>query len=198
VNPRRAPLTLGVVVAVAGLVLLVHPSAADLVLLRSTSSDNSLGERVSYTTLGFTVIRHYPLGAGWGAYFRFLGTELVPNPRQLPWYHNDYLQLATEIGVLGLLVFGWIWLAVLRLGLTALRRTRDIYQHAVIAGLFITVVAMLVQAATDQFFWRSDIAPHIWIVAGLLLAAVNLTYNVRPRLSVRPVEVTEEADRTIA
>jgi O-antigen ligase len=132
------------------------------------------------------VIRHYPLGAGWGAAFFRTPNGLTPGTTNVdwPWYHDDYLQLATEVGIPGLAVFLWLWLVLLRRGLRAYYRSRDTLQGALIVGLIASLFAMLVQAATDQIFWHADVGPHIWIIAGLLLAAATLVEQnpVEPQL----------------
>ena len=47
-------------------------------------------------------------------------------------------------------------------------RATDSNQGGPAAGLTAAFLGMLVQAATDQFLWHADIAPHIWIMGGLL------------------------------
>lgn len=174
---RRAAGLIALTVLMYTAVQVVHPGAATLVSSRLHTFDHSAQERLDYLTLGRDVIVHYPVGAGFGAAFTEGPRGLQPDYRSWPWYHDDYLQLATEVGVLGLLAFAWIWVVVMRLGLRAYRRAAVGAHAGIIVGLMAAITGMLVQAATEQFFWRADIAPHIWIVAGLLLAACTLVHN---------------------
>lgn len=170
-------------VAVIALVLVfVHrsePAATSLVSSRfqTTNTDQSLTARQDFYTIGTEVVKHYPFGAGWGSAFviGLYGLQPTHDPSSdWPWYHNDYLQLATQIGIPGLLLFLWIWWFILRQGYRSYRGSEGTLQAAIFAGLIASIVGMLVQANTDQFFWRTDIGPHPWIVAGLLLAGVRL------------------------
>jgi O-antigen ligase len=169
------------IVVVAGAYFVVtatQPSATTLVSTRLNDvyAQQTIVERQDYLALGWSVIKDYPLGAGWGAAFHqtLFGLAEDHTASAVPWYHNDYVQLATEIGPAGLAAFLWLWAAILWLGLRTLRSVKDANQRALVLGLFCAVPAMLVQAATDQFMWRSDVGPHVWMIAGFLLAAVAL------------------------
>jgi hypothetical protein len=175
---KRALYLLGCIFLLYWAVTIIQPGAATLVSERANSTNElSITQRQDWLQLGLGVVERYPLGAGWGA--AFTPTASGPEPDHFwftdwPWYHDDYLQLATEIGIPGLGVFIWLWFFILRSGIRACTSLRGSPQFGLITGLLAALVGMLVQASTDQFFWRTDIGPHIWILAGLLLAAVSL------------------------
>lgn len=188
---RRAVALLAVVLLTFAAVQILHPGSATLVSARLHTFDNSTQARLDYLSLGEAVILHYPLGAGWGAAFDQTPAGLVEshNPdTDWPWYHDDYIQLATEVGLPGLIAFLWTWFWVVRAGIRAYRGARESPHAPIVLGLLIAVLAMLADAFTDQFFWRSDIAPHIWIVGGLLLAAISLMGRPSPDAEPVPVE----------
>ena len=172
-KPGRAVGTLGVLAFVGIVIEVLHPGAGTQILLRANDFDRSIAARVTYETTGFQVIQHFPLGAGWGAWFQLTpgGIQAIPG---YPWYHDDYLQLATEIGVLGALSMVVILVSMLSLGWTEARRAANPDKSALVAGLTAAFIAVLVQTGTDQFLWHADIAPHIWIVGGLMLSGVLL------------------------
>jgi putative inorganic carbon (hco3(-)) transporter len=177
---RRLAALLGLLAFVFVAIQLAQPGSSTIVSVRlnaTAQTDPTLGERQGYYALGEQVLLHYPFGAGWGAAFILgpSGLQADHNPNDWPWYHNDYLQLATQVGIPGLIAFAWIFLYVFRRAVQTSRRVRNRGEFAVIVGLVAALAGMLVQAGTDQFFWRTDIAPHIWILVGLLLAATNLT-----------------------
>ncbi|MDQ2744527.1 MAG: O-antigen ligase family protein [Chloroflexota bacterium] len=169
---RRALGLVAVALIAWAVLLAVQPHAATLVAGRIGRYDNSIQARQSYLTLGMHVIEQYPLGAGWGAAFVETPTGLQPS-NQAPWYHNDYLQLGSEIGIPGLLAFLALWLILLRLTRRAVLRLQGT-QRAISAGLLAACCGLLLQAGTEQMFWRANIAPHFWIVAGFAMAAANL------------------------
>jgi O-antigen ligase len=176
--PRhRAVALIGVAILGYATVKTLSPDSASRVSARLGTFDSSLQERISSLSLGQEVIAQYPLGAGWGAAFVLTPSGAVAdrNPGTAwPWYHDDYLQLATEIGVLGLIAFLALWFRIFRLGLRAYRAARDGPHGAIFIALLSALVAVLFQAGTEQVLWHTDIAPHVWIVGGLLLAAVCL------------------------
>jgi O-antigen ligase len=180
---RRIAVLVVVVVGAYSMVVATQPSATALVTARLTDaySQGTITERQNFTQQGIQVIEDYPLGAGWGASFHptLFGLAEDHASNDAPWYHNDYLHLATEISPAGLAAFLWIWVAILWLGVRTLRLVKNPNQRALVLGLLSAICGMLVQAATDQFFWRTDIGPHAWIIAGLLLSAVAL-YHVSP------------------
>jgi O-antigen ligase len=172
-KPRRAFATVGLLAFVGLVIEAVHPGAGSQIVLRANDIDRSIQARETYETTGLQVLMHYPFGAGWGAWFRLVpgGIQAIPG---YPWYHDDYLQLATELGIPGLLSLLAILGSVVWTGWTAARKAYDPNNAAIVAGLTAALVGMLVQTATDQFLWHADIAPHIWIVAGLMLSGVML------------------------
>lgn len=172
-RPGRAAFALAAVVVVAFVVEVVHPGAGSQILLRANDFDHSIAVRENYQSLGFQVVQRFPLGAGWGAWFQRTPGGVQPISG-FPWYHDDYLQMATEIGIPGLLSMLAILGSLVSLGWRTSRRVIDPTKMAVVAGLTAAFIALLVQTATDQFLWHADIAPHIWIVAGLLVSSVVL------------------------
>jgi O-antigen ligase len=172
-RPRQAFATVGVFIFIAMIIEVVHPGAGTQMLSRANDYDHSILTREQYQAIGFAVIEHFPLGAGWGAWFARTPTG-VQAVSGFPWYHDDYLQLATEIGVAGLLSMVAILVSVVSRGWRAARTATNPTRAALVAGLTAAFIGMLVQAATDQFLWHADIAPHIWIVGGLLLSAAAL------------------------
>ncbi|HEV3309626.1 MAG TPA: O-antigen ligase family protein [Chloroflexota bacterium] len=172
-RPRQAFAIVGVFGLVVLAIEIVHPGAGGQIALRANDYDHSIAARQQFQAIALGVIQHYPFGAGWGAWF-----ALVPGGVQpvagFPWYHDDYLQLATEIGVLGVLPLLAIILSVIFTGAKAARNATDATKAAVVAGLTAAYIGMAVQTGTDQFLWHADIAPHIWIVAGLVLSGAAL------------------------
>lgn len=192
-RPRQGLSALALAVGVIGIVELLHPGAAGQFLARANSYDSSIIARENYQAIGFEVVKDFPFGAGWGAWFTRVpsGVQAVSG---FPWYHDDYLQLATEIGIAGLAVLLWILGSILLMGLRASRRALRPTQAALLAGLTAAMIGMLVQTGTDQFLWHADIAPHIWIVAGLLAAGANLALTDHERKSTidRSVALAED------
>ena len=84
--------------------------------------DSNLGGRVAATMVSWEIFCQHPvLGTGVGgnmpAFRQILDTDLVELKPAVYWYrhlHNQYLQIATELGLVGLAALAWIFWALLR------------------------------------------------------------------------------------
>ena len=84
--------------------------------------DSNLGGRVAAIVVSREIFRQHPiLGTGVGgnisAFQQILDTNLPELKPAVYWYrhfHNQYLQIATELGIAGLVVFAWIFWELLR------------------------------------------------------------------------------------
>lgn len=144
---------------------------------RLNFSDNSVAERVAYLHTATATVQAYPLlGGGWGSNFELIGDVLVPLFRRndLPFWHNDYLIVATQVGLPGLAVFLWIWASLIVTGVRAHHRAPSGPLRTYLLLLIAAVVAMFTQAFTDMFYWRNETGPLIWLVVGLICATLNL------------------------
>ena len=160
-------------------------------------SDNSVAERVTFTNTALATLRVYPLtGAGWGANFSLVGGELVPDfyPGSIPFWHDDYLIVATQVGLPGLAVFIWIWLALAVAVIRARRRAPPGPLRTYLFVMTAALAAMLTQPLTDMFFWRDDSGPLIWLVVGLICAAINLVDDER-RGDPHPLPLSRARER---
>ncbi len=148
-----------------------------LVRNRLDFSDNSVAERVVYNRTATAALRANPLlGGGWGSNYYLYGDVLVPlfDQNDLPFWHDDYLLVATQVGLPGLAVFLSIWVSLIWGTLRARRRAPPGPLRAYLLVLLAALVAMLFQAATDMFFWWNETGPLIWLVVGLACAAINI------------------------
>lgn len=89
-------------------------------------------------------------------------TEFFPNP------DNLILTLWVEMGLAGLIVFGWI---VIRYIVTGFRnlKTQDSKLKALAAGLLAAMVAMLVHGFLDTPYFKNDLAVVFWALVGLVV-----------------------------
>lgn len=83
--------------------------------------------------------------------------------------HNEYLQLAAELGIIGLIIFIWLMFAYFYYGLKILKREKERYKQGVIIGLMGSVMAFLI----DSIFWfplhHSFTSSLFWLCLGLLV-----------------------------
>lgn len=137
----------------------------DVTRTEVTDANFSVIERIAHWQAALAMWRdHLWLGVGAGNY------AVVYDQYNLPrWYeplghaHNVYLNFAAEAGLLGLLAYGWLWLAALW---QALRRAtaRDPFVSALGAG----ILGGLAAASVHNFFDNLWVQ-HIYLTLALLL-----------------------------
>jgi len=130
-SPRAVAGVLTVMIITLSVVWLASPSFQSRIEasrdeMRSTFTehryDTSFGGRVAAIKVAGEIIRQHPLfGTGVGgniAAFRdLLDTDFQDLKPSIYWYrhfHNQYAQVATELGLVGLLALGWIFWELMR------------------------------------------------------------------------------------
>ena len=91
--------------------------------------------------------------------------------------HNCYLQLASEIGFVGLFCFFWI---MARLYYYTLNQLKYCYEKnknlfAMIVGLLSGVSAFLVHSFFDTHFYSLQLSVYIWFTIGMLVAVCKIS-----------------------
>jgi O-antigen ligase len=121
-------------------------------------------------TLG--IIKAYPLfGTGLGT-FRFISRSVLPS--SLYYAHNDYLNLASDAGLVG---FGLAGAAMAFWGSIVFRaKARGLsgFRRIMLAGPVAAVAALLFHSVSDFNLQIPGNAFHFFLMMGLALAIVNL------------------------
>lgn len=138
-------------------------------------SDASTMKRESYLISGFEAFKVFWFtGAGWGnGYSYYSGAGLVKTGFY-PWYHNDYLNLAVQVGVFGLGLYLTFWSKILVFAFRQVTRSSNTQYTGYIRGSFAGLISALVAAAFDHVLWRPDMAGFVIWLVGILLVAINL------------------------
>ena len=144
---------------------------------------NLVPSRLMYWTSGFRVFSQYPiLGVGLGnSGFLFLDTvpsfgyrlpeivNIASGSPQFPNPKNLWVRLLAETGIVGFSVF-MTWLLILVLGAWALmKKGKDLNAILGLAGLLAILAQVFEGFSLDTFA-----LPHLWIMLGLLTAAVAM------------------------
>ena len=125
------------------------------------------------------ILDHPSLGTGIGM-FRYAFTPYRPPQRTNFWWyaHNDYLQIASEIGLIGLAVFLFLVIIVLIKGFKALKLASN-FNRAIILGVLAGILSILVHGLFDA---NLSVIPanilHFYTIMGLL---VSTTLYSKPR-----------------
>jgi len=95
--------------------------------------------------------------------------------------HNEYLQLWTELGIIGLSIFIWLMVIYFNYGIKMLQKTRDDYKRGILIGLMGAVVAILVDSLFGFPFHLPASIILFWIVLGLSMVINKDNNQIKER-----------------
>ena len=160
----------------AGLALLVLPQTQIFVerfIQAFTGTDLATQMRLGEYTDSLRLISQYPVfGVG------FTGTPSIALYTDVA---SMYLIMANQIGLVGLALFLMMIAGIFAFGLHAWPSARqNPALEAIHLGLHAAILALMVNAVADLYFFRLDFQASIslmWLVIGLALAASRLALN---------------------
>ncbi len=171
-GPLRGLLITGLLIAMLWGTSFIVAKRARPFIAASTHS------RVVYVQGALNILRAFPLqGTGFGtfgiAYRALMPREEAEGQHTAIHAHNTLLQVGAELGVIGLVLFGWLLWRIGRLvrgSLTGGIVTRDPVRW----GLAVGILAFFVHSILEQTFFEGVTAPFWWIVLGLLSGAATI------------------------
>jgi O-antigen ligase len=138
--------------------------------------NNSFSQRFYYWKASLSMFKHFPItGIGWrkfGALYIFY----KPFPANISNYsHNVFLQIMTETGLVGFLVFLGIIVGFFRRGINILKS--DNQDRLFKIGLFCAGISFLIHNLVDLSFYFGQVALFWWIILGLFINFSNENLN---------------------
>ncbi|MGQ9825108.1 MAG: O-antigen ligase family protein [Desulfotomaculales bacterium] len=160
----------------AGAVLynLLPPAVLQRLANIANLKDASYVYRLDVWNSTLDLIRDYWLtgvGLGWRAFTRVYYTYMR-NSAVIPHAHNLFLQLQSELGVLGPAVFIWLLVYFFRLG-WSLRRHPQNYVRNLNAGVCGALAGFFVHSLFDYTLWHYVLAVLFWVLPSILLLLVK-------------------------
>lgn len=120
-------------------------------------------------------ISHPWLGLGLGTFmFNFENFVVKNYPNSISYAHNCYLQMASEIGIIGLIVF----LSILGLffyhTIKMLKLNGKSISWHILLGSMAAVMGYSVQIGVDTFLYSLDLGMLFWLLLGIGMAAAEV------------------------
>ncbi|MBU1726180.1 MAG: O-antigen ligase family protein [Candidatus Omnitrophica bacterium] len=84
--------------------------------------------------------------------------------------HNNFLHMAGEIGITGLLVFIWFLYGLFRHNLSIYKNMRDDFLKIISLSLFVCLLAFLINGLTESSLYYSRVGILFWYLAGFSLS----------------------------
>ena len=124
--------------------------------------------RIYYWQEAMHVIKHRPIfGNGLNTY-----ALLAPKYKIYGgiYPHNCYLQMAAEVGIVGLLAFGWIIWSIFQSVRRFIRQSQDKFLSSLALGVLSGFFGFLVHSAFDTQFYSVQLSSFMWLIMGMLAA----------------------------
>ncbi len=152
-----------------------------------TASDSSVTYRISaWRGLGDLLRKHWlgGIGVGESAFsavypmFSYAGLEGIKHT------HNLYLQLLTETGVAGLVLFLLVMLLFVQNCFEFIYKMRDREQTLVVIAGLAAVLGVLILGLTDYIWYSPRVFLLFWLVIGLVSAHIRIGHHERGRVDL--------------
>ena len=90
--------------------------------------------------------------------------------------HNNFLHMAGEIGITGLLIFIWFLYGLFRQNLAIYKKLKDNFLKMISLSLFVCLIAFLVNGLTESSLYYSRVGILFWYLAGLSLSLMKFCH----------------------
>ena len=163
---------IGLLVLLVALPFLLRMEMADYIF-----GIKSIKDRIFMWDTSWRIFREHPIiGNGLNTFFvkfREYRTDEFRGQKG-SYAHNCYLQMAADIGVVGLAAFLWLLLAYFISMIKALRKVEDGFQNSLAWGISIGVFAFLVHSFFDTNLYSLNLATLFWFAIGLSQAVIKI------------------------
>jgi len=131
----------------------------------------SLEVRLDYWRATWEMIKDYPVfGSGLETFGSLYAQHKIPFAEETRMAHNNYLQVFSEMGALGLISFLWLGMAFLKAGRRRLTESSKNYEKALILGCYAGIITFLINSFGYFDLYIPGIATYVWIFAGVVMA----------------------------
>lgn len=148
-------------------------------------TDNSSVDRKIIWQAGWKMFLSNPwFGVGLGAFmFNFRKFVVDGYPYGVPYAHNCYLQMASEVGVIGLFSFLSILVLFFYHGIKILNSYNRSYSWYILLASQAAILGYCVQMGVDTILYSLDLGMLFWLVLGIGVAAMK---NLPPHPTLSP------------
>jgi len=121
------------------------------------------------------LIADYPiLGSGPGTYVSLIGRYNKDATPNTSYPHNSFLQIAAEIGIIGLLAFLWIIIKIFLEALKYRNKLSTNTQKCILLGLSAGLMAFLIQSFFDTNLFSLQLVITFWLLTGLMISTIRV------------------------
>ena len=122
------------------------------------------------------ILKDHPLtGTGTGTFYNVYPGYRVPEMKEVftfvetPRYaHNDFLQIGSETGLVGLAAFAWMLFVFFAEGIRILKASKDTFWKWLATGAMCSLGGILVQMVFDFPFYRPETTLAFWLMPAII------------------------------
>lgn len=131
-------------------------------------------ERLKLWSGALGMIKKHPLlGFGVNTYTRNFPAYKPADYPDVIYPHNSYLQMATEIGLIGLVLFVAFLFFGLAYAINSYKKAKDARMHSAIIGLFAGEIGFLIHSGVDTHLYSVNLTVMFYFLLGLSIALSN-------------------------
>jgi O-antigen ligase len=175
---RAAPrIAVGAATAVGLLLLWQVPPVRLRLIYLFADRTGSVYTRQHVWAESLRMLRDHPLfGAGISGYQTVMAPYRAVDPYNVPepYAHNLLLSTWSELGLLGLLAFGWILGVLVVRPWLALKRAVGI-QVPLLWGTAAAFAMLMAHGTVDTPYWKNDLSAEFWLLAAVQTVAIRAT-----------------------
>lgn len=171
---------LGVFFLILGIVMVTiqpfcHPFIKERLANFFIFSDTSSMDRKFIWQAGWKMFIAHPwIGLGLGTFMFNFKEFIASDYKYTPAYaHNCYLQMASEIGVIGLMAFLSLLAVFFYQGVSALRSQERTFHWYILLASLAGISGYCVQMGVDTILYSLDLGMLFWLVMGMGVAAMR-------------------------
>ncbi len=132
--------------------------------------------RLAYWKAGMAMVRDYtPIGSGPGTFGSIYAKYRIPGAEETQMAHNNYLQVASELGLGGLLTFLWGCIVFLTAGWRVITKRVSSLTFtdtgAIVIGSYVGIIAFLIHSIADFNLYIPGITTNVFLLGGLLMGS---------------------------
>jgi len=139
------------------------------------------------------LIKDFPLtGAGFGTFSHvYPQYNTLPSTASFAHAHNDYIELITDGGLVGLVLAGWFIVSVLGHGLKSLASRREPYSILLLIAGLTGIFSILIHSGTDFNMHNGANGLYFFFLCGIVISAGNTRLHFRTQPTFLKPETTK-------
>lgn len=180
--------SIAAILITVSIVVTVNPQFLNIVNRRTFSDDYDAAQsRIPQMQVALNIIKTNPLlGVGINNYTEVMHeydtTDIKLTSITRHQVHNIFLQIAAEMGIMGLAIFIWLVLMVYKEGLSYIKSSEGT-MSGIVVGIIAGTSAFLIHGLVDAASLGNHLFLIFWFFAGIIIAIRKIESQAKPSVA---------------